>query len=157
MNIADQIKELDRNVQALVSSVTPLNADQFLLKLKSWSSRDIVAHLIGWNRAIIRGSQQILKGELPYYDVDSGENYSKVNADFVRNYSSTDPQEMIKDLRGSADELSQFLKSLNEKDWSHDFGVKNKGLPITIQSSVNDLIEDYEHHTVQIENWKNRS
>jgi hypothetical protein len=156
MNVENQIEKLNKNVQTLASSVAALNQEQFLMKLNGWSSRDIVAHLIGWNRAIIQGSQQILKAQLPFYDVDSGENYSKVNAEFVRKYSSTDLQEMIKDLRRSADELSQFLTILNEKDWSHDFGVKNKGLMVTIQSTVDELIEDYEHHVAQIENWKNR-
>ena len=154
MNIKDQIEKLEKNVQALRFAVTSLDEDQFLMKLNGWSSRDIVAHLIGWNRAIIQGSQQILKAELPFYDVDSGENYSKVNAGFVRNYSSTDLQKMLKELLRSADELSEFLRTLNEKDWRHDFGVKNKGLTITIQSTVDDLIEDYAHHTAQIEEWK---
>jgi hypothetical protein len=157
MSIKDQIEKLNENVEALASFVESLNENQFLVKLKNWSSRDIIAHLIGWNRAIIQGSQQILKAELPSYDVDSGENYSKVNAQFVRNYSSTNLQEMVKELRNSASELSEFLKNLNEKDWSNDFGVKNKGLTITIQSTVDDLIEDYAHHTAQIEKWKNAS
>ena len=154
MKIEDQIQKLDKNVQALAFSVASLNQDQFLEKLNGWSSRDIVAHLIGWNRAIIQGSQQILNAELPFYDVDSGENYSKVNAEFVRNYSSTNLQEILKELLGSARELSEFLQTLSQKDWSHDFGVKNKGLTITIQSTVDDLIEDYAHHTDQIEKWK---
>ncbi|HSE39659.1 MAG TPA: ClbS/DfsB family four-helix bundle protein [Acidobacteriota bacterium] len=155
MNIEDQIEKLNKNVQALSFSLASLDEDHFLMKLNGWSSRDIVAHLIGWNRAIVQGSRQILKAELPFYDVDSGENYSKVNADFVRNYSSTDLQEMVMEMLRSADELSEFLKTLNEKDWSHDFGVKNKGLTITIKSTVDDLIEDYAHHTTQIEKWKN--
>jgi hypothetical protein len=155
MNIEDQIEKLNKNVQALCFSLASLNEDQFLMKLNGWSSRDIVAHLIGWNRAIVQGSRQILKAELPFYDVDSGENYSKINADFVRNYSSTDLQEMVMEMFRSADELLEFLKTLNEKDWSHDFGVKNKGLTITIKSTVDDLIEDYAHHTTQIEKWKN--
>jgi hypothetical protein len=154
MIIEDQIKKLDKNVRTLAFSVTSLNEAQFLMKVNGWSSRDIVAHLIGWNRAIIQGSRQILRAELPFYDVDSGENYSKVNAAFIQNYSSTDLQETLKELLSSADELSEFLKTLNQKDWSHDFGVKNKGLTITIQSTVDDLIEDYTHHTDQIEKWK---
>jgi hypothetical protein len=61
---------------------------------------------------------------------------------------------MLKELHRSADELSEFLKTLNENDWSHDFGIKSKGLMITVQSTVDDLIEDYAHHTDQIEKWK---
>jgi hypothetical protein len=157
MNVEDQIKRLNKNVQALAATISSLNEDQFLMKLNGWSSRDIAAHLIGWNRAIVQGSKQIRKAELPFYDVDSGENYSKVNAEFVQHYSSNDKQEMLNELRTSANELAKFLMTVSAKDWSHDFGVKNNGLTITIQSTVDDLIEDYAHHTTQIENWKNRS
>ena len=62
----------------------------FLSKVTSWTPRDIVAHLIGWNRYIVRGAREILRGRLPFYDVDPGPNYSKVNAALAREWADTD-------------------------------------------------------------------
>ena len=83
MTIDGQIARLDRSVEELAAAVASLDEKLFLERLNGWSSRDIVAHLVGWNRLIIEGSRQIMRGELPSYDVDPGENYSKVNAKLI--------------------------------------------------------------------------
>ena len=107
MTIDAQISRLDQSVEGLAAAVASLDEELFLEKLNGWSSRDIVAHLIGWNRFVIQGSKQITRGELPSYDVDPGENYSKVNAKLIREYPSTDQRELLEELRSSARELTQ--------------------------------------------------
>ncbi|MFQ5754049.1 MAG: ClbS/DfsB family four-helix bundle protein, partial [bacterium] len=133
MTIEKQINRLNINVVDFVRCVTSLSHDLFLKKLDGWSPRDIVAHLIGWNRYMIEGSKQIKKGELPFYDIDPGENYSKINAVLVREYSSMDKQELLNELQNSAQELKQFLLSLNPEEWQHDYGVRHWSCSITIQ------------------------
>jgi hypothetical protein len=153
MTIETQIIRLHHNVEGFAKCVSFLNEELFLKKINGWSPRDIVAHLIGWNQYMIEGCKQIKKRELPFYDVDPGENYSKVNAVLIRKHSSVDKQELLDELRASARELEQFLESLDPGEWDRDYGVTNQGSTITIQSSVDDLIADYAHHTVQIEEW----
>jgi hypothetical protein len=82
--IEDQIDHLERSVEAFAASVAALDDRLFLSKVSGWTPRDIQAHLTGWNRHIVRGAKQILRGELPFYDVDPGPDYSKVNAALVR-------------------------------------------------------------------------
>ncbi len=157
MTIQTQIVKLRADVEDFAQCVSSLNEELFLKKINGWSARDIAAHLIGWNRYLIEGSKQIKKGALPFYDVDPGENYSKVNAELIRKHSSVDKQELLDELRASARELGQFLESLDPGEWDRDYGVTNQGSTITIQSSVDDLIADYAHHRVQIEEWVNLS
>jgi hypothetical protein len=156
MNIKTQIAKFDQSIEDFVHCVASLNEEFFLKRSDHWSPRDVVAHLIGWNRYIIEGSNQIRRGELPFYDIDPGEDYSKVNAVLVLEYSSTDKQEMLDELQVSYQELKQFIQSLDSSEWSRDYGVRHKGAVITIQNTVDELIEDYDIHTERIKEWGRR-
>jgi hypothetical protein len=153
MNIETQMTKFDQSIEDFVQCVASLNEEFFLKRSDHWSPRDVVAHLIGWNRYIIEGSNQIRRGELPFYDIDPGEDYSKMNAVLVLEYSSTDRQEMLDELQVSAQELKRFMRSLDTSEWSRDYGVRHKGDVITIQNTVDELIEDYDIHTERIEEW----
>jgi len=153
MTIEMQITRLDLSVEDFARYIASLNEELFLKKFNLWSPRDVVAHLIGWNRYIIEGSKQIKRGELPFYDIDPGENYSNVNAVLVREYSSRDKKELLNELKDSAQELKQFLQSLDSSEWDHDYGVRHQDSTITIRNTVDELIEDYDKHREQIEKW----
>ena len=151
--IENQIASFQENVDAFERCIRSLEKHQFLQKLKRWSPRDIVAHLIGWNRTLIQGSHQLRKGELPFYDIDPGENYSKINDGFVKQISSESREELLDEIHTSAVELVDFLRTLSTDEWDHDYGVRHKGAVITIRNSIDELIEDYVHHLKQIEDW----
>ena len=151
--IEGQIYRLDLAVESLASSIVALGEKLFLMKLNGWSPRDILAHLIGWNRHVIEGSKQIQRRELPFYDIDPGENYSNVNAALVRHYRSQDRQWLLEQLHNTATELKEYLVALDPANWTHDFGVRHDGSRVTISDTVDELIEDYDHHRKQIEAW----
>ena len=153
MKIETQIAKFDQSIEDFVHCVASLSEELFLKRHNHWSPRDVVAHLIGWNRYIIEGSNQIRRGELPFYDIDPGEDYSKVNAVLVLQYSSTDRQEMLDELQVSYQELKQFIQSLDPSEWSRDYGVRLEGDVITIQNTVDELIEDYDIHKERIRDW----
>jgi hypothetical protein len=148
-----QVAKFGLSVQDLARCVASLSEELFLEKIYEWSPRDIVAHLVGWNRYIIEGSKQIMRGELPFYDIEPGEDYSKVNDVLIREYSSRGKQELLDELQTSAQELKQFLQSLDVSEWDHDYGVKHQGATITIRNTIDDLIEDYDIHREQIKEW----
>lgn len=131
--------------------MTSPGPEQFLTPRNGSSSRDIVAHLIGWNRYIIKGSREIIKGELPFYDVDPGEKYSKVNADLISKYPSEDTRKLLHQLDQSAENLKEYLLALHREVWASDFGVRHRDSVVTIQNTVGDLSEDYHHHCSQID------
>ncbi|NIM90634.1 MAG: ClbS/DfsB family four-helix bundle protein [Candidatus Aminicenantes bacterium] len=157
MTIEAQVTRLGLRVEEFVRSVASLEEELFLKKLNGWSPRDIVAHLTGWNLYMIEGSKQIKRSELPFYDVDPGENYSKVNAVLVRKYSSTNKQELLDELRTTTQELQRFLQSIDSSEWDRDYGVRHQGAVITIKNSVDELIDDYDAHRAEIEEWAKRS
>lgn len=154
MSIKMQITQLGLSVDEFAHCVDSLDEQRFLEKINHWSARDMVAHLVGWNRYIIVGSKQIIKRELPFYDIDPGENYSNVNAVLIRRYASRDKKELLEDLQVSARELKQFLQTLAPGEWAHDYGVRHRGAIVTIKNTIDELIEDYHHHRKQIKAWK---
>jgi hypothetical protein len=153
MNIETQIAKFDQSIEDFVHCVASLNEEFFLKRSDHWSPRDVVAHLIGWNRYTIEGSNQIRRGELPFYEIDPGEDCCKVNAVLILEYSSTDRQEMLDELQVSYHELKRFIQSLDSSEWSRDYGVRHKGAIITIQNTVDELIEDYDIHKERIKEW----
>jgi hypothetical protein len=153
----EQIQQLEHCVEAFAGSVALLDERLMLTKVTNWTARDIVAHLIGWNRYIVRGGGQILLSELPFYDVDPGPDYSNVNAALVREYADTDRSALLRSLKASARELTSFLRALDPGAWDRDFGVRHKGETLTVKSTVDDLIADYRHHRTQLEEFRSRA
>lgn len=149
-SIETQKGELNEAVESFAQLIEALDEKTFLGPLGRWSARDVVAHLIGWNRYTIQGARQIVRGELPFYDVDPGEDYANVNRTHLREYPSLVKDELLVELRASARELSEALFALDPHTWSRDYGVRHKGKTVTIQSTVDDLIVDYAHHAEQI-------
>lgn len=151
-----QLARFQDGVQDFIQCISSMNEQAFLEKFNGWTPRDVVAHLIGWNRYFIQGSQQIKKGELPFYDLDPGENYSKVNADLIAQYPSVKRQELLDELTESAREVKMFLSSLDDSDWNHDYGVRHNSKPVTIRNTLEEVIEDHVHHRIQIDSWIKR-
>jgi hypothetical protein len=154
VTLEEQLDELELCVEAFAGSVASLDECLFLRKVTSWTARDIVAHLIGWNRYVVRGARQILRGELPFYDVDPGPNYSNVNAALVREYADTDRSALLESLAASTGELTAFLRAVDPDTWDRDFGVRHAGETLTVKSTVDDLIADYHHHRAQLEDFR---
>ena len=121
--------------------------------MDNWAPRDITAHLIGWNIIIIKGCQQLINGELPFYFSDPGDDFYKINALLVQEHNTKDKKELLSQLDDSLETLRHFLTAINTIDWETDFGITYKGYTITIKNSVEALIDDYINHRQQIEKW----
>jgi DinB superfamily len=148
-----QARELDESVERFIEIVNALDESQLRKPLGRWTPRDVVAHLIGWNRYTLRGCHELREGRLPFYDVDPGENYAKVNAVLIREIPSEEKSMLLEGLRSSCAELKDYLLALVPDDWERDFGVRHRGKTVTIRNSVDELIEDYRHHERQVADW----
>jgi len=153
MNIEAQIERLRQAVADFELAVLALGAPRFLVSNGSWTPRDIVAHLIGWNRLVIEGSRQIRAGELPSYDEDPGQDYANVNARLVREYATEDDRALLTELHASSKELATFLGAVEPTDWDRDFGVQHGDETLTIRGTVEELLADYLVHAGQLRSW----
>jgi len=153
----EEVNKLARCIEDFAGCIDSLPRKLFLKKIDDWSPRDILAHLIGWNRYTIEGGQQIARGETPSYFVDPGDDFCKVNAVLVRKYHSTNKRELLGELEVSARDLKQFLLSLDSVEWESDHGVSYEGGHVTIKNTVDALIGAYVQHEEQIKQWAYRA
>lgn len=115
-----------------------------------WTAREVIAHLIGWNRLYVGGCQAILAGRVPAYYADPGPNFGKINAILVARHGRGDMDGLLADLRASAADLAAYIGQLPQAPWAADRGVRQGGRVLTVQRAVDALIEDYGHHRVQM-------
>ena len=155
MQTNPHIKLLDQAVSKFKTCIQDLSESKFLQPMNGWTPRDVLAHLIGWNRLYIISLREIKTGELPSYFSDDENDYSNVNAESVEMYASTDQGLLLDELEDSSQALQNFLLFLDPNDWKIDFGVRYHGSTITIENQVAELIKDYDDHREEIQAWAN--
>jgi hypothetical protein len=153
MSALDQAKLLHHRVTDFERVALALDSDRFLASNGSWTARDIVAHLIGWNRLMIDGCRSLRARELPAYDEDPGVDFGNVNAALIREYDTVDRGALLAELRTSSNELAAFLRSVDPADWDRDFGVRHADEALTMRGTVDELLADYEVHERQLSSW----
>lgn len=154
MVIQEHNEQLQRNMHQFMRTIRTLSQEQFVQPINDWSPRDIVAHLIGWNRAGITLADTLRQGEMPEILIDPGEDFSKANAAFVRQYDSTDMVELLRELELSYQELASFLYTVPVEDWAREFDLPGAEEAITIEGCLQDIISDYDNHRYEIEAWQ---
>jgi hypothetical protein len=147
----DQLAQLEKAYQGFVGVVNDLSAEAFLSSLGDWTPRDIVAHLIGWNRNILVGCQQIQLAQSPFYHSDGANDYRTLNAELIARYSSSEREPLLRELSKGKDLLTSYLEGVDEDDWERNFGPQHyRGGPATIARSVESLTRDYVDHADEI-------
>jgi hypothetical protein len=122
--------------------------------MDGWSPRDVVAHLIGWNRHMIEASNAILGGEAPAYYADASNDYKHINAAFVQRHASRSKAALLDDLASSMDAFEAFVVALPPDELTASHGVLHySGRPATVTGIVHSLAGDYQHHTRQVGEW----
>ncbi|MDR5682544.1 MAG: glycine cleavage system aminomethyltransferase GcvT [Armatimonadota bacterium] len=123
--------------------------DLFQRKIRNWTPRDVVAHLVGWNRHTVTGCEQIRAGQLPFYLQDAAHDFANVNAESVRCYATTDRRVLLGELDASMRELEDYLRGLPAGAW--DAGVG--GGHGTVRKTVRALARDYVSHARRLAQW----
>ncbi len=126
----------------------------FFAPMNGWASRDVVAHLIGWNRLMIQACTSILAGDPPVYYSDAHNDYGNINAAFVQHYASRSKGKLLAELSLSMTEFENYLIGLPPFELTTDHGVLHySGEPATVGKVIRSLAGDYSQHTRQIEAW----
>ena len=140
-------------VARFVESVERLPEEAFLREEDGRSPRDIVAHLIGWNRYTVEAHDELRRGELPACLADTSEDFATVNARSMQRYASRDRRELLAELRASAEELDHLLASLPPEEQDNNHGVTWRGRPVTVGWLADAVRRDFDEHRQEIENW----
>ena len=87
----------------------------------------------------------------PFYFYDGTNDYRKINARFLEQFSSTDRDDLLKEIIVTKDALVAYLKTIPESEWELDTGIVHyRGNPATIARCVDSLVRDYPKHRQEI-------
>ncbi len=149
-------EQYQRNVHQFMQTIRTLSSEQFLQPMNGWSARDIVAHLIGWNHNCATVVNAVQAGETPQVFIDSGDDFSRVNAESVIKYDSKDMVELLREMETSFQALAQCLFKVDEEIWSKKIIIPGLGYDPTIEKCTRAVSEDYEKHRLEIEAWRDQ-
>ena len=146
---------LKRADQEFCEVIQGLPDDLFMTKTDGWTPRDVVAHLVGWNRRMIQACQAILAGRTPDYYADAPNDYRTINAEYVARFAATSKETLLGELTAGLQELVEFAAGLDPAEWEASHGVKHyRGGPASVAQTLGSLAGDYAEHARQIREWR---
>ena len=143
--------EARQNILDEVAKLSSLEHDQVFLGV--WSIKDLLAHLIGWDRTTLRAVKSVLKGELPSFYKYHDRDWQTYNAMLVKKHKKDSVDELLAEARASQAALLKFLQTVPPEQFNKDFGVRFHGYRVTIQRLLEADIEDDQIHRQQIANF----
>ena len=154
---AQTIEALKAARQALLQAAQQIPpARRAEVFLGSWSVLELLAHLSGWDAANQEGAQAVLQGRLPafyqFYDRD----WASFNARLVREYRLEDFAAQLAQAQASHLLLVAALQALAPADFVADYGVRFKGVRVTVERLAQWEAKDEQEHARQILGWLKR-
>jgi len=151
MDKASVLKNVDTEYKNLLEAVKGLDNDQMTERwLDGWSVRDILGHVLGWERLMVTWLGRMASGERP---VAEGEDYSDPdawNAKFALEFAPISGSTVLANWQQAH---MNFLKAAEALP-DDRFGEKD-GKPMTANRMLADNgSEHYKEHSAQILEWR---
>jgi hypothetical protein len=152
---ATTLSELDGGYHELREAIDGLDRDQMgIVWFDRWSVKDIVAHVLGWEREMTGALQRIARGERP---TPEGVDYSDSdawNAGFSLAYKHVLPPTVVAEWQQVHANYVKAAQAVPDDR----YGVRDDGKPAT----VNRLLETsgyghFREHAAQIKEWRQRA
>jgi hypothetical protein len=137
-----------KKILALVSSLSP--EDQNRPFLGSWSAKDLLAHLAGWDETNLKAAKEILENELPSFYADHDRDWATYNAKLVAEFGIENYEEQLNLARETQARLLEFLKELPADELWVDRGIRARGWKVTIGRLLEAEMSDEEEHLEQL-------
>ena len=136
-------------LQALHETLEGLNEDEMSDPwLGTWSAKDIVAHLSGWQREMAPALERIARGQKPFADGVSYDDVDGWNARFVTSRQGISAADLLLEL----DETHQHLMNVASAVPDDRFQRGRTAWKLVDQTSA----EHYREHAEQIRAWRAR-
>lgn len=126
-----------------------IDAEEYLIPsaFGKWSLRDVVAHLIGWERLSVERNELIKQGIEP--EAISCDDADEINAKFVREIGAQAKDPLLKLFQDTRDDLVASLRSLSEEQYTKDVGR----LPSVQKRIAGCTFEHEAEHIAKVEAW----
>lgn len=150
----DALKAARRAVLEAAVALSPEAAG--IIFLGEWSAKDIVAHLIGWDRANAEAVQAVLAGRLPAFYAHRDPDWRAFNAELVAQYRDEDYVAGLRAARASHQALCELLESIPAAEFERDHGVRFRGYKVTIARLLAADSRDEQVHAQQLREFQRR-
>jgi len=154
-DIISGLVETRRKILDAASSLPPEKQDRVFLGV--WSTKDLLAHLVGWDFTNIEAVGALLAGKLPdfysYHDPD----WRTYNARLVKEYKKDDFAELLSSVEDSLQELVDCLADVPAEEFDKDRGVRSGRYKVTIARILQAEIDDEKTHHTQVKEFGDRN
>lgn len=118
--------------------------------LGTWSVRDLLAHLIGWDSANLRAMHDILADQLPHFYAHHDRDWRTFNALLIRDHKHGDLPDLIDHAGESHHCLLAFLRAVPADEFDRDRGIRFKGWKVSIARLLQAEASDERTHAAQL-------
>jgi hypothetical protein len=118
--------------------------------LGTWSLKDLLAHLAGWDFTNLAAAKDIQAGKLPEFVGQRDRDWQSYNAALVAKYKRDDFEELLALVKDSHRQLIAYLESIPAEDFSKDFGVRDGSYRMMIDRLMRAEWKDEQVHLEQI-------
>jgi hypothetical protein len=135
-------------ILSLVASLPAAKQEEIFLG--SWSSRELLAHLAGWDETTIRAADEILLGERPSFYEHFDEDWAAYNAQLVREYNREDFAELLALARETHGKLLAHVDGIAAEAFWADRGIRAQGWQVTVGGLLEAERQSEEVHFEQL-------
>jgi len=121
--------------------------------LGTWSVRDLLAHLVGWDLTNLAAAREVLAGQLPAFYAHHDRDWRTYNALLVAEHKQAGWAEMVASVEGSQRKLIEYLQTIPPEELDRDRGVRFRGYKVTIARLLQAEAGDEKQHAAQIHDF----
>jgi len=121
--------------------------------LGTWSLKDLLAHLIGWDYANIEAINAVTDGKLPAFYEYIDKDWHTYNTRLVGLYKKGTAMDLIKAAQDSQRALIDLLSNIPAKEIFQDKGIRYRGYKVIIARLIEAETKDEKEHLEQVKEF----
>jgi len=147
--VLTEMIEARRQLLTAAAALPPYKQDDVLIG--TWSVKDVLAHLAGWDDANLEAAHAVLAGRLPAFYAHHDHDWRSFNAQLVARYRRDDFAELLALVEETHRRLIEFVRVIPPNDLDRDTGVRFRGWRVTVARLLRAESSDEHVHRAQIE------
>ena len=137
LKLCENLFSVEEEFTKVIDSFNAKARDQKIAE-GSWSVKDILAHIVGWEVEVVKQFKAFLVNP----DIDDTYDIDSFNESSVSSRKNKTWNEIVEELKSAQDELSAFISTLPQKD----IDAEDR-----FSEWVEVLIDHYKHHISQLQ------
>jgi hypothetical protein len=118
--------------------------------LGTWSARELLAHLAGWDDTNIQAVEEVFSGEVPSFYEHADTDWVSYNDKLVCEFLKDNYFEMLSLVRETHLRLMETIEAIPADELWKDRGIRVKGWKVTIGRLLDAERQDEEEHYSQM-------